>query len=48
MVRDCTHLSDQGRDKIASLLMDFFKNDSTTTWFLKARSLYLPRLLRWD
>jgi hypothetical protein len=48
MVRDCTHPSDQGREKVAELLMEFFTNDSTTSWFLKPRPLYLPRLLRWD
>lgn len=48
MVRDCTHPSDLGREKVARLLVEFFKNDSTTTWFLQARSLFLPRLLRWD
>jgi len=32
---DCTHPSDQGAAKIAQLLMDFFKSDTTTTaWFL--------------
>jgi hypothetical protein len=48
MVQDCTHPSDQGREKVARLLMEFFKNDSTTSWFLQSRSLFLPRLLHWD
>jgi hypothetical protein len=48
LLRDCTHPSDQGREKVAGLLMDFFINDSSTTWFLRTRSIYLPRLLHWD
>ncbi len=35
MVRDCTHPSDVGRQKIAELLLQFLKTDTTATpWFL--------------
>lgn len=35
LVRDCTHPSDSGEMKVAHMLMDFFKTDSTTApWFL--------------
>lgn len=50
MVQDCTHPSDQGRAKIAQLLMNFFKSDSTTTWFVSTvqRHLFIPWMLRWN
>jgi hypothetical protein len=53
MVRDCTHPSDQGREVIAGLLMDFFKTDTTTTWFLQTRqtapeAVFLPWMSRWN
>ena len=35
LVRDCTHPSNSGEMKVANMLMNFFKTDSTTVpWFL--------------
>ena len=35
MVRDCTHPSPQGEDKVAHMLLEFFKTDATAQpWFL--------------
>jgi hypothetical protein len=47
MVQDCTHPSLNGRAKVAGMLMDFFKSDTTTVgWFLKGQflgsRLYFP------
>jgi hypothetical protein len=46
MIYDCTHPSANGEAKVARLLMDFFKNDSTTRWFRGERVVewffYLP------
>jgi hypothetical protein len=47
MVRDCTHPSEQGRQVVAQMLLDFFKTDSTTTWFVKTDPIFLP-LLIWN
>jgi hypothetical protein len=47
MVRDCTHPSEKGRQVVAQMLLDFFKTDSTTTWFVKTDPIYLP-LLIWN
>ncbi len=33
MVWDCTHPSANGEAKVAQMLMDFFKRDTTTGWF---------------
>ena len=34
LTSDCTHPSESGKQKVAAMLMDFFKNDSTSkTWF---------------
>jgi hypothetical protein len=34
MTSDCTHPTTRGQQKVAQLLVDFFKSDSTTGWFL--------------
>lgn len=40
MTDDCTHPSQQGRQKVAQMLMNFFKTDSTTQgWFLSGGSV---------
>lgn len=52
MVRDCTHPSAQGANKVAQQLLDFFKADATAvSWFLipglpTEHFLYLPFLTR--
>ena len=33
LLADCTHPSTSGADKVAAMLMDFFKTDTTTAWF---------------
>ncbi len=33
LLADCTHPSPDGEMKVAQLLLDFFRNDSTTAWF---------------
>jgi hypothetical protein len=39
MVRDCTHPTMSGTVKVAAMLLDFFKSDTTTVgWFLNAFS----------
>lgn len=39
MTIDCTHPSQAGSAKVAEMLMEFFKNDTTTTpWFLAGQS----------
>jgi len=39
LASDCTHPSPQGQTKVANLLMDFFKTDTTSQgWFLAASS----------
>jgi hypothetical protein len=35
LIADCTHPSTSGREKVADMLMEFFKGDSTTAWFLE-------------
>jgi hypothetical protein len=41
LVQDCTHPNDSGKQKVASLLMDFFKTDPTTVgWFLENTSSF--------
>lgn len=40
MTGDCTHPSGSGKQKVASLLLDFFLNDSTTAWFRAEPSLH--------
>jgi hypothetical protein len=47
LTNDCTHPSDSGRQKVAQLLLDFFKNDTTTVpWFLAENNsdfqIYFP------
>ena len=38
LTSDCTHPSESGKQKVAGMLMDFFKNDNTSkTWFLTRR-----------
>jgi hypothetical protein len=50
MVIDCTHPSTNGEAKIAQLLLDFFKNDTTTGWFRSGTAtedhFYLPLIFR--
>ncbi len=51
LTNDCTHPSDSGRQKVAQLLIDFFKNDSTTTpWFMienpNEYQIYIPLLIQ--
>lgn len=49
---DCTHPSNSGEQKVAEMLMDFFKNDETSRpWFLLnggVSTLYLPVILNSD
>jgi hypothetical protein len=51
MVIDCTHPSANGEAKIAHLLMDFYKNDTTTGWFRGETAIeyriYLPTLFHY-
>ena len=43
MVRDCTHPSPSGSQKIGALLLAFFRNDPTTsTWFQAPYNFFLP------
>lgn len=48
LARDCVHPSSNGKQKVASMLMDFFLHDATTRWFLASPvdifHLYLPWL----
>ncbi|MEN4013829.1 MAG: hypothetical protein ROW48_17465 [Bellilinea sp.] len=47
MVPDCTHPSNAGRAKIASLLLAFFRSDpAATPWFLNMSHFYLPLVAR--
>lgn len=47
MVQDCTHPSDGGRAKIASLLLTFFRSDpAAAPWFLATSHYYLPLVAR--
>jgi hypothetical protein len=34
LVQDCTHPSSNGEEKVVQMLLGFFKNDTTTRWFL--------------
>jgi hypothetical protein len=45
MVRDCTHPSEKGRQVVAQMLLEFFKADSTATWFIKTDPIYLPLMI---
>jgi hypothetical protein len=49
MVLDCTHPSASGEAKVAQMMMNFFKHDSTTGWFLATRpaewSIFLPLII---
>jgi len=43
LVKDCTHPSPKGTQKIGSQLLDFFKNDPTTrSWFVLPYRYYFP------
>ena len=50
MVIDCTHPSANGEAKVSQMLMSFFKNDTTTSWFRSDSAmdhiLYLPLIFR--
>jgi hypothetical protein len=51
MVVDCTHPSDNGEAKVARMLMNFFKSDTTAGWFrgetVVEYRLYLPTVFRY-
>ena len=51
LTNDCTHPSDLGRQKVAQMLMDFFKNDfAATPWFLvqatSTNRIFLPLVIK--
>jgi hypothetical protein len=50
MVGDCTHPSTNGEAKAATMLMNFFKHDTTTGWFRSGAvaeyQFYLPLIFR--
>ncbi len=47
LVQDCVHPSTSGKSKVADLLLDFFKSDTTATpWFLETTGQHLPIVRR--
>jgi hypothetical protein len=45
MIEDCTHPSKSGREKVAEMMLEFFKSDTVAaSWFLAGGSSSLPSL----